>query len=1122
MNTIGIAWKDRFGDLKPAWYQKQSNIDFVSKIFIALGVVFASVTLWTAFFWAAPPAILINTVSKFAITTLLCFALGIIPRFKSEYMQDPEYRRAIGRLMEKDIEKNQLTYTEIKKKYSNEIKQGIWTNDDFNALFAQYLKRPKASYSDFVDLHGKDALTILNESNREALKKKFVDFFTSTKCAYKDLIGKYSQVMIAFLRISAEDVSMYMKGEINALKGDNDVSSEYMKFKNKHGLQCISKTWNSEGIYIIPKDSDEYRVLKAKLILHLRQQEDLSLKSLKESYGDDCQLLDIPEEVQKALVIQNQYNKLFYGDIPYARFRRNNGGSDVLTMLDDEQKLRVKTVHFGRLGYKTMTSPEYKKDREILGVTDDDIHDAVWKSFNELSYPTWIEGHTCQALTEIKWTVEEWGKIQDKCKTYLSSLNPKDIFAHLEDAQILYVSIKNILLDHWKDKSMTTILSQDKKAFELSLEKKIFKPEEWTNKAVNESKSITLSFFNSLEFLIQYKVIQPVDLEEKVILYANSKLESISTYPWTNDKYWTKITELGLETENVKKMIRGPFLSYLEKKSDSPLYVMETYDYFKKALKSLSISEDELASTILPFRWKTGLEKEGYAKFSKLNGFKHIKAFLESDSDAKKAFKTAFCQMPYPNIMDFDFKTDHEFLGVSKEDIKNALLLDFKKTTYPEWIKKHKKNVLKEVNWTDEEKKEIGKQLDLYLRKECLVDSLFDYFDDAKELDVSMKEILSKRWEGQSIDKFIKTQAFALCLKHNIFPIKEWKEKILENIQSMALDDIVIGIPQVVFTYNIITAKDIEGKVKCYIKDKSLIEYPWENDNTWNITKKYKLMTDDVNQTLKTYFEKLTNVIRENKKILLEIDGNYTKAKNEAETTLKDANNNLNLRKSALESLIKNLKFQKTQNESNISHCQNEIKELKNISLKTRNYNKNYDKQFQKKESGYNQKYYDQFNQNVDQSNIQKELNDLKNQKNELEKKDKNVFNAYKKISEIDNLNDQIEKVESQRMGQKSFENFKEESNNNSNKNITSEKLENKLINLKKDLNLVTNTLSQAQNDLLDLEKSIRLEKEKNEKNCKLALKGVENDRNSLIDEESKRFKEKTKTICTQFKLACQ
>lgn len=907
---MGIQWDSRFQDLKPYFFQTRSKVLMISQACLLLSGAAAAMTIGWAFFWRATPQVIITNVKRFAWLTVSLFTLGIIPRFKKEYWNDPAYRREIGKAMVKDIKDKELPYKEIVKRYGKEIDTyDILTKKDLNSFLTNDLNN---KYSDFIDKHGKEVLAILSDENREVLKSNFLSFAKSTfQYSYKTLMKHYQDVIIG-LQITPEEIEEKIKEDAKNLT--------YDKFITRHGLGCITGKWPGGDKPIISDKSNEKNWLKLKFLSHINNSGEGLLK-IQSTYKDDIRAFGAEEQI-KQRVLALECDKVSKKSLTYGDFRKRNGVDSLkevenyhddlkgafLTHIKKEGKgcLTIEDIYKEDISYLKLDETEVgneviasflKKSKEIdfikfedshgiyaireylkvypgdtqifkdaflkipygkmsdksftrgvLGVTEEEIQAAVKTFFSKEGYAKGIRIHGVRSLKEIGWTKNEQKELQNGLKDLLEKeTSAANVIQRHEEAKLLKIDCKPYLEGIWKDFSLAVIIGMNKKAFRASIELKIFQPSDWAEKAKKEIESMTIeAILDKIEELVEFKILSVEDLEGKVLKLVDRM--KILDYPWKNDKYWSKVKKHKLQTKSVTASITQKFTDDLVSNDQDLLTILWKYN---DQIKELKIDQTKLKHDILFRKITNGeLDSISYHEFCERHGTNNVLEFINISEEGKKLLRPHFCKLPYAKMEGMDYSEHRTVLSITQENIRAAVEGDLASMTYGDWIDKHGKAIYSKMKWSIEGKQLIKQKLEDHLE---IINNPFVFDKEVETFGISFKDILTKRWKNMPIETICTKDktAFVECLSKNIFKEEDWSDKAREYVEGKNVKQIRIGFGGM--SFGVLTVENMRKPVIDLLLSLSFKDYSWKNDADWQWVSENQWVAQDILDVIKKY-----------------------------------------------------------------------------------------------------------------------------------------------------------------------------------------------------------------------------------------------------------------------------
>ena len=173
----------------------------------------------------AAPVVVVGSVAALALASIGChFAEKKIEQNDESFLEE----RKKQRLQIKNELKKGFGYTHIRKKYSNEI----MTDHELNLIFTADIKN--LPYTDFIKKHGREALMIFDERNKETLKKSFLE---SKNLTLKNLSSLETEIQ--HFNISREHLENFIStNEILSIVNDQ---LTYEQFIARNGTDILDK-----------------------------------------------------------------------------------------------------------------------------------------------------------------------------------------------------------------------------------------------------------------------------------------------------------------------------------------------------------------------------------------------------------------------------------------------------------------------------------------------------------------------------------------------------------------------------------------------------------------------------------------------------------------------------------------------------------------------------------------------------------------------------------------------------------------------------------------------------------------------------------------------------------------
>lgn len=303
--SIIIDWNELPEPVQPAWYESAKVQKIVGIILLALGLVFAGLTVFTVLTFDAMRITVIFVCGALALLALASVVIGVVMLCKSPSFNDSDYRKKLRLAAGGDLEKNNYSLDEIRKKYRKEIVG----DKDINALIQKDVLN--LSYQGFVDKHGYHVFEILNQTNKDYLRKSFFDHLED-EIQENNISWKQVRALpeLANLSITAEEIAPYvMTNEIQRMKKLETNYDDFIRRNEFLGLMWVNKEGceylaNKFQEHVLPLDIGILK-LEIDFVEHL-------------SYFKD--LTGLYEEI-----IARDLLEVEAGRMTYLKFRERNG-----------------------------------------------------------------------------------------------------------------------------------------------------------------------------------------------------------------------------------------------------------------------------------------------------------------------------------------------------------------------------------------------------------------------------------------------------------------------------------------------------------------------------------------------------------------------------------------------------------------------------------------------------------------------------------------------------------------------------------------------------------------------------------------------------------------------------
>lgn len=358
-----INWNNRHIDLKPTFFQKELIANIAGGILLGLGAVFLAASLTCGLALVAVPSVIITLTTLSAIMSVASIALGItflsVPNWN-----DPAFRIRKGQEAVDEIKQNGLSYPQIRARFGSEIdKYTILTNNDLNILLRNEAK--SLNYESFVNKHSYASFFILDNINKQYLKKSFIQYLSKWKNLEINQIKSTFQTTCTGLGVEDQDLLPLVLPTLH-----NDIKEgkfDYEQFRKKNGTACLAVL------------SMELKLELQTHLLALLKQQQLGLFEAQEKFGEDCKNLKISQEQLAHSLLPQEIEKVKKGEFGYAEFCKRNGKKSLDYIEPNSFQEGVLKEAFLAMPYLEMISQDNDQDRLRFGIGLKTIHDAVQK-----------------------------------------------------------------------------------------------------------------------------------------------------------------------------------------------------------------------------------------------------------------------------------------------------------------------------------------------------------------------------------------------------------------------------------------------------------------------------------------------------------------------------------------------------------------------------------------------------------------------------------------------------------------------------------------------------------------------------------------------------------------------
>ena len=194
--TAPIQWKGRFVHVNPKGLAVRKTARAWGGICTGLGAASLATCLFCAVWLTAPEGVIVASTSVLFVSFLALTGLGSYLLVKREFWNDPAYLVEVGKRMEKGFSSLKTFYEQwgqTNRQYN------ILSRADLNNLLRTDAHSKK--YKEFIRLHGEEAIAILDEPNRAAVRNALLEqletddvssriCYETLKSVPKELLGK--------------------------------------------------------------------------------------------------------------------------------------------------------------------------------------------------------------------------------------------------------------------------------------------------------------------------------------------------------------------------------------------------------------------------------------------------------------------------------------------------------------------------------------------------------------------------------------------------------------------------------------------------------------------------------------------------------------------------------------------------------------------------------------------------------------------------------------------------------------------------------------------------------------------------------------------------------------------
>lgn len=388
-----INWDELPVTEKHSWWQSETIVGIAKKTLPVTKYSLGGLALLAPvpfLFITATPLVLIGGASA-AVAGFACSSFGChkAQQGLESVKIDSVSNRKLKRLHIKESLENGKGYSYLKT-----IEGGLEpfiTIEELNKILTIDIER--MNYAEFMNKHGREVSLILNDPNKEILKRSLLNF-SARELTLLDLSRYYANDLL-FLSLNKEIVeSLIINREILAFV---ESTYSYSQLIDRNGTQILKHF----------KQTPYEAKVSEELHLYMLDKH-LGCLDIQTKYNSHFNYFDF----NPCSIVAREFLKLEREEITYKTFKQENGLSNIIeaikaTIISKESLLSI----FEKLPYESLTSSEYEEDRLFFGLEDKAVKAILTKRWMEQPLKKLLKKETgfLQSLekdTEFK--KEEW------------------------------------------------------------------------------------------------------------------------------------------------------------------------------------------------------------------------------------------------------------------------------------------------------------------------------------------------------------------------------------------------------------------------------------------------------------------------------------------------------------------------------------------------------------------------------------------------------------------------------------------------------------------------------------------------------------------------------------------
>ncbi len=393
--------------LKPWFYSKESTTKIAGSVLAGLSLFSTYKTVHAVLWLTDLPNVIKRTAFGYTASTILLIASTILCFHKKEFWYDPAFRAKRGVEAADDIRKNGLGLVDILSKYGSEIKNyKILSERDFENLLVNEPKNCK-NYQQFKTRNGNNNLFLFDSDALVQLIQKECE---ASKSDSNTLLNSLKRETI-HLKIPDTDILSWALN--SQIKDVLDNKTDYFAFRTKHNRVDLLKL-----------ESVDIDKLKRKFLAEISDL-NKSVTHISKIYRDDMWLFGITLEEIEKVILPLEATREVDKKMTYIYFKFRNGENSVNRLIEINPSFReIMKLKFFNSPFAVMCSESSAKDYSSLGITKNDIYNAVREDMILLKYEEFVIKHSYSIFSEWVFTAADIAHLKPK---FLESIKEESL-----------------------------------------------------------------------------------------------------------------------------------------------------------------------------------------------------------------------------------------------------------------------------------------------------------------------------------------------------------------------------------------------------------------------------------------------------------------------------------------------------------------------------------------------------------------------------------------------------------------------------------------------------------------------------------------------------------------------